>query len=899
MTNHWVDLKNSDVHMVCGSNTSENHPIAWKWVENSRDNRGAKVIVVDPRFTRTASKADIFSFIRPGTDITFFGGLINYAIKKNYIQWEYVQNYTNAPFVVDPSFSFDSKTGYFNGWNAEKGAYGPAAEIWKCVYIDPEKTKPKRVALIEVENMAEARGKPVGLKSQNGNWRVRAEDPLYSQTVFAKLAEHYSRYTPEMVEKVCGMPKERFIEIAETYCGITHHNDKSGNLLYAMGLTQSTVGSEKLRTFAVLQLLLGNTGLPGGGINALRGESNVQGSTDFGLLYHLLTGYLPIPDADTLNSLDAYNAAYSPDKIGGFWANRSKFIVSLLVDWWGDYAQQDLRRAFDLLPKKEKAASDYSHIPLFETMYAGKIKGLISWGQNPPVGGPNANLETAAMDKLDWYAAVDLWDTEAMNFWRRPGVNPKDIKTKVWALPAASSMEKSGSVSNSGRVAQFRWKAVEPPGEAKSDLWIVDQLMQRLKALYKEDKGAPNREAITELFWDYERDQHGEIEVENIGLEMGGFTWPTNARNTKDFWERARKDVLLNFAALKDDGSTACSNWIYGGIWAKEDDPGIKYAVENLGMPRDKVPRYKAEWQFQAESNKIYPEEEPLGIFPLWGFAWPLNRRIIYNRCSADVKGEPWAKDKALVRWNGLGWVTNDVPDFGFKNPDGTFIPPDVSAAGPFIMCTEKGAQVGRVFSAGMKEGPFPEHYEPRESPVKNQLNGLQNNPCIKASYPSAEQEPDKYGFAEIGDKKYPYVAITYRVTEHWQAGQMTRNLTWLGEAMPEMFVEISQELAKKLGIKKGNLVEVESVRGKVRGVAIVTVRLKPLKIHENGSVKEIDVVGMPWHFGYTGLFPGGPERGKIPKMSYAANQLTPHVGDANTTIPEYKAFLVNVRKVK
>lgn len=903
MTNHWTDLKNADVFMVCGANPAENHPCSWKWMEEAREKRDAKLIVVDPRFTRSAAKADIFSFIRPGTDIAFFGGLINYAISKNYIQWEYVQNYTNAPLVVDPSFSFDVGKGVFNGWDDSKKTYKKAADIWKIVYKDPN--TPQRVALIDVEDMVNARGKPTGMVNGDPKTcRLREEDPLFPQTVYAKLREHYSRYTPEMVEKVCGIPKDKFVEIAETYCGITYKPDKSGNLMYAMGLTQHTIGVENIRAFAMLQLLLGNTGMPGGGINALRGESNVQGSTDAGALYHILPGYLPVPEADTLNSLDAYNAAYSKEKIGGFWVNRSKFIASLLVSYWGDYARADLRRAFDLLPKKEKVGSDYSHIPLFEDMYAGIIKGLISWGQNPPVGGPNANLEAKALENLDWLVAIDLWDTELMNFWQRPGANPKEIETKVYALPAASSIEKSGSVTNSGRLAQFRWKAVEPPGEAKSDLWIVDQLVQRLKKLYEADATAPNREAITELFWDYERDEQGEIEVDNIGLEMGGFVYPTDVKGTKDFWDKARKNVVLNFTQLKDDGSTACVNWILSGIWAKEDDAGMKTINEKVGIPKDQIPRYKAKWQFQSDPQNIYKDQPPLSLNPLWAYAWPVNRRIIYNRCSADVNGVPWAKDKALVSWDGSKWITNDVPDFSFKNPDGTFIPPAESASGvdkgPFLMNVEKGSQLGLLFSIRVKEGPFPEHYEPRESPVKNLLNGAQWNPTIKSSYKSADEDPEKYGFAdldEVGD--YPYVGTTYRVTEHWQAGQMTRNLTWLGEAMPEMFVEISRELADEKGIKKGDLIEVWSKRGKVRGIAVVTSRLKPLSILDgNGGSRTIHIVGLPWHFGYTGFFPGGPERGKIPQVSYAANQLTPHVGDANTTIPEYKAFLVNIRKV-
>ena len=948
MTNHWADLRNADVFMVCGANPTENHPCAWKWVEKAREERGAKLIVVDPRFTRSASKADIFSFIRPGTDIAFFGGLINYAIQKNYIQWEYVQNYTNAPLLVVDGYSFDPATGKFSGYQEGKtmgAAYNK--DTWMVQYKDQAtKTGVLRMPLIDVEDMTNFRGKPTAWTTPGDpkTCPVNREHPLYSQSVFAKLEEHYSRYTPEMVEKVCGIPREKFIEIAEAYCGGTYKPEKSGNLMYAMGLTQSTVGVERIRAFSVLQLLLGNTGMPGGGINALRGESNVQGSTDFAVLYHIIPGYMPCPTSKE-KDLDTYNSASSPEKIGGFWVNRPKFLASLLKCWWPKVVEEKgLAAAYDLLPKRD-GAKDYSHIPLFEDMFQGVIKGLISWGQNPAVGGPNANLECAALDKLDWYVAIDLWDSETMNFWRRPGVEPRDIKTKVFALPAASSIEKSGSVTNSSRLSQFRWKAVEPPGEAESDLWIVDQLMTRLKALYEADSSAPNREAITGLFWDYTRvDEHGkkvsveewekmspeermktEIDVDDIAVEMGGFNYPEDVKGSEDFWKKARSGVLTTFANLKDNGKTACCNWIYGGIYAstaKNDDgtykdAGMKYLVNTAKLvsseeaEKDEF-RYKGKWQFQFDPQNIYKDQPGLGLNPYWAYAWPVNRRIIYNRCSADYHGVPWAKDKALVSWNGEKWVNNDVPDFAAADAaTGAAVPPEDSASGvnkgPFLMMDWKESQLGLLFTNKTNEGPFPEHYEPVESPVKNPLNGAQNNPAAVLKYPSTDPEkggdPDKYGFAEVGSNDYPYIGTTYRVTEHWQAGQMTRNLSWLGEAMPEMFVEISRELAKEKGIKQGDLVEVESKRGKVQGVAVVTSRLKPLTISDgNGGSKKVHVVGMVWHYGFTGLFPGGPERGEqgkiVAKRSYAANQLTPHVGDANTTIPEYKAFLVNLRKV-
>lgn len=947
MTNHWIDLRNTDVFMVCGANPAENHPVSWKWMEEAREKRGAKIIVVDPRFTRSAARADAFSFIRPGTDIAFYGALIKYAIDKNYINWEYVQNYTNAPVMVNPDFKGAAELdGLFSGYNAEKRSYD--TKTW--TYQAGPDGQPIRADLIPLAPNPDFpnRGIPSGPMDSNGNYIPN--DDAAAGTVWAKLKEHYSRYTYDgensMIAKVCGMDPDKFKEIAELYVGITHKREKSGNLMYAMGMTQFTTGSEKLRCFAMLQLLMGNTGMPGGGINALRGESNVQGSTDFALLSHIIPAYIAVPNNSNAD-YQAYLGAVTPK--AGYWVNTPKFMASLLVAWWGDYARKDLAKAYDLHPKVKKG-KNYTHIALFEDMYAGIIKGLVSWGQNPPVGGPNANLECAALEKLEWLAAVDLWDTELMNFWQRPGADPKNIQTEVWALPAASSVEKSGSVSTSGRLAQYRWKAVEPPGDAMSDAYIAHQIMKAVIELYKSE-GGPVKEALTELFWAYDDDEHGDPNMDQVLFEINGFTWPEGEFS----WEEAFKKPVFGFGNLKDDGSTACGNWLYCGEWASDAD--VEGAAKIIGIdgqlpkgddgkvkiPRDKqalewngIPFDKAKWHLlktplywwdeagktlyysNAATGKVgtynygtgaYGEvgEAPssakkinVGTYPVWGWAWPVNRRIIYNRCSMDYSGKPFAPDKALFLFDESGQnmvMKNDVNDFFAINKKGSLAAD--SGASPYIMNREVGVQAGRLFSSSMVEGPFPEHYEPKEGPVKNALSGTQWNPAAVLEWPSAKEEPDKYGFAETGDERYPYVCTTYRVTEHWQAGQMTRNNTWLGEAMPEQFVELSVELADELGIKKGDLVELESVRGKVRGVAVVTTRLKPLQVSDNGSKKTIHVVGITWHFGYIGFVPGGPERNGISDRSYAANQITPHVGDANTTIPEYKAFLVNLRKVK
>lgn len=942
MTNHWIDLKNADVFMICGANPAENHPVSWKWLEKAREERGAKIIAVDPRFTRSAARADLFSFIRPGTDIAFFNALIKYAIDKNYINWEYVQNYTNAPLLLNPQFKGPVELdGYFSGYDKEKGKYDTKTWTYQTNLATGE---PLRVQLIPIAEDPDfpGRGVPIGPVDSNGNY-IPNPDEAIAGTVFAKLKEHVSRYTYEgensVVAKVCGMDPAKFKEIAETYVGITHKRDKSGNLMYAMGLTQFTFGTEKIRAFAMLQLLLGNTGLPGGGINALRGESNVQGSTDFALLSHIIPAYISVPNNEDVD-YETYLARVTPK--AGYWVNTPKFMASLLTAWWGEYAVRDLGAAYQLHPKVKKG-KNYTHIGLFEDMYQGIIKGMIAWGQNPVVGGACANLEAAALDKLEWLVAVDLWETETMNFWRRPGVEPKDIKTEVWVLPAASSVEKSGSVTNSGRVAQYRWKAVEPPGDAKSDAWMMHQIMKAVKELYKAE-GGKGKECVTELFWAYEEDEHGDPDLNQVLLEIHGFKWPEGEFS----WDKAFESPVLNFTKLADDGSTACGNWLYSGEWASDADIAAAAKILGISGVPEKIPRSgqalewngipfdKAKWHFQktptywwdetgktlyfkneatgkfgtySYATNTYGEvSEPpasakqvnVGTYPLWGWAWPVNRRIIYNRCSMDYSGKPFAPDKALFLFDAQGQnllMKNDVNDFFAINKKGSLA--SDSGASPYIMNREVGAQVGRLFSNTMAEGPFPEHYEPRESPVKNMLSSVQNNPAAVLEWPSAKNEPDRWGFAEVGDPKYPYVCTTYRVTEHWQAGQMTRNNSWLGEAMPENFVEISKELADELGIKSGDLVEVESKRGKVQGVAVVTVRLKPLEIGDNGSTRKVHIVGLPWHFGFIGLFTGGPERNGMSKKNYAANQLTPHVGDANTTIPESKAFLVNLRKVK
>jgi len=786
MTNHWIDYQHSDVIMNIGGNTAENHPISMKWINKARE-KGAKLIVVDPRVTRTAAVADLHVQIRPGTDIAFLGGLMNYALSNGKYCEEYIVNYTNASFLIDPGFS--SENGVFSG--LEDNKYNK--DTWQ--YQKDEQGNIKKDPTLKDENC-----------------------------VFNLLKKHYSRYDADTVARICGCSPEVFLEAAELYCA-SGEKGKAGTISYAMGITQHTYGSQNVRAIAMLQLILGNMGIAGGGVNAQRGVSNVQGSTDMCLLFHILPGYLGYPKASAHPTLNDYIEKETP--ASGYWSNKPKFFISLLKAWWGDKATAANDFAYDYLPKLDD--KNHSHIAFFEDMYAGNVKGLFAWGQNPAVGGPNAQLERKALEQLDWLVGIDIFETETIAFWKRPDADPSQIKTEVFLLPAAASYEKQGSITNSGRWAQWRYQATEPPGEAKSDLWIADRLYKAIRAEY--EQGGVFPDPILNLTWDYGDGE--EPDIEKIAIEINGYT-------TSD------GEPVVNFTKLADDGSTACGNWLYSGYYNNTDDPPCKRRIK---------------------------EAEGIGLNPEWGFAWPVNRRIIYNRCSVDTAGNPWDPDTPVVWWDGSEWQRNDVPDFAWQK-DGQPVPPEETKNKAFIMLPELHA---RLFASGMADGPFPEHYEPLESPVENLISSQQNNPVVIRQWPA-----DMNKLAKTGSEDFPFVATTYRVSEHWQSGIMTRNCPWLNELMPNMFVELNTGLASQLGISNGDKVIISSARGEIEAIACVTDRLQPLVIGD----KTVYVVGMPWHWGYEGMSHGA-----------SANELTHHVGDANTMIPEYKAVLCNVRR--
>ena len=824
MTNHWADIKNSDCIIIVGSNAAENHPISFKWVTKAIEDNGATLISIDPRFTRSSSKAHIFSHLRSGTDIAFFGGMIKWVlgdmeVNPDKYNMTYVTEYTNAAFLIDPEFrtaaELDGKfSGFVPGDDPNFGKYDKSTWKWQT----------------------DADGIPLKDKT--------LQDP---NCVFQLLKKQFARYDPDTVANTTGAEKDTFLKICETYARLSGPAGKSGTIMYAMGTTQHTHGTQNIRSYAILQLLLGNVGMAGGGINALRGESNVQGSTDHALLFHILPGYLKPPDATEVNlqvHLDGRASAFatSDPNSASWWLNYPKYYVSLLKSWYGNNAVEANEFGYQWLPKLNPG-TNYSHIALFEAMQNGTVKGMFTWGQNPAVGGPNSFAERRALQSLDWLVSVDLWETETCAFWQEPGVNAANIQTEVFVLPAAASYEKEGSIVNSGRWSQWRWKALDPPGQAKPDLEIVVDLMLKVIDLYEAEGGAVP-DAVTKLRWkgwyNNVTDPRGaESLTDLVSREING--WAEDQILNEDGSVKYEEGQLMaSFGHLLADGSTSSANWLYTQSYNESDGN-------------------RQQWR---DNTDYHPAG--IGLYSKWSWCWPVNRRIIYNRASVDLDGNPWDPEDFVIRWTGpdSGWE-GDVPDGGWPpmNVEGTRY--------PFIMKPEGFAH---IFGPGLAEGPFPEHYEPVESPIANPLSGTQINPAITIWRPE-----------EIGSpEEFPIVCSTYRVTEHWQAGQMTRNLPWLIELMPQMFVEMSEELAAELGVENAEWVTVESKRGSVQGVAMVTKRFRPFQL--NG--KTVHQVGLPWHWGFQGLCVGD-----------SANALSAHVGDANTMIPEFKAFLVRVKK--
>jgi formate dehydrogenase major subunit len=672
--------------------------------------------------------------------------------------------------------------------------------------------------------------------------------------VFQLLKKQYSRYTIDKVSSITGTPKDKLEEVYKLY-GSTGKPNKAGTELYAMGWTQHTIGTQNIRTMCIIQLLLGNMGIAGGGINALRGESNVQGSTDQGLLFHLLPGYNATPSA-ALKDLNAYIEKFTPKtkdpKSVNWLSNRAKYITSYLKAIYGNAATKENDFGYSWLPKLDEGMNA-SWLMLFDKMFKGQFEGFFAWGQNPACSGANSNKTRKALAKLKWMVNVNLFDNETGSFWKGPGMNPKEIQTEVFFLPCVASYEKEGSLSNSSRLAQWRYKAVDHLGQSKPDADMMNELFLKVRELYKKEGGkfpAP----ILNLTWNYGK----EVDIHKVAKEINGYyledVYDKKATPPKLLGKKG--ELCATFVHLQADGTTSCGNWLYSQSYTQKEGKVIN---------------------MMARRGKNDPTG--LGLYPEWAWCWPVNRKIIYNRASVDLNGNPWDPKRPLLKWDpnkedpatkkpGM-WV-GDVPD----GP----APPMAKDTGkyPFIMMAEGR---GAIYGPGLADGPFPEHYEALECPLEENMMSKQRiNPTVKIF---SEKDDAFYSC----DVRYPYVATTYRVTEHWQTGLMTRHSPWLLEMQPQQFVEMSRELAKEKGIKNGDRLTVKSGRGEITAVAVVTARFKPFRIG-NQTVHQ---VGMPWCFGWQ--YPGDPKAGD------SANLLTPTVGDANTMIPESKAFMVNVEK--
>lgn len=835
--------------MNIGSNSAENHPVSSRWLHKAHDN-GAKWIVVDPRYTRTAEQADIYCPIRSGTDIAFFGGLYNYVVnnliepglqeylatgKQDNYNFEYLLNYTNASYLLDPNFTFDPETGLFSGWDPEKKKYTNTS--W---HYQVESTSTWDTSANGTYSWAVAPGVPKFTPPtvEHPKKDMTLQDPM---CVYQQFKKHYSRYDMDTVCSICGMDKETLELVYSTYASSAAPG-KAGSILYALGQTQHTYGAQNTRAMSVCQLLLGNIGIPGGGLNALRGEPNVQGATDMGMLVNELPGYLKWPNDSARSSLRKWleGETYSD----GYYTNKPKFLVSFLKEWFGDAATVENDYGYDWLPKVP-SSPDFTIMSTFELMDQNIIKGYFNWGMNPCHSAPNASFVRKSMAKLDWLVVADQVITESASFWKAPDMKPEEINTEVYFLPCALIYEKPGTIANSGRWLQWRYQAVEPWEEAKPDYEMVDLIWKEICRLYQEEGGA-NPDPILKTKWDYYVD--GKIDPRPVAWALNGYNVAGTDCNTTT--DNPKTDLLAGYSALKADGSTACAMWIYGGFWSNNDAP-LDPAEQPIGR-RDNS---------DAAGG--------FGLNTTWAYAWPNNRRILYNRASSDLNGKPWNADKPLCEWNGTKWVLNDAADFTAVNGD-TPVPPNNKA---FFMLWEQNA---RLESYGMEDGPLPEHFEPFETPVdSNLLNGSLNNPCMKF----AENESTKHGSVE----EYPIVATTYSVTEQWQTGGQSRSCPALVEAMPTQFIEISEELAGEKGINSGDKVRVWNNRASVEVDAVVTKRVKPLTVH--GKTQHL--IGLTHHFGWSDLFGTGD----------VVNDLTPNVGDPNSQTPEYKAFLVNIEK--
>ncbi len=825
------DLRNSDSILIMGSNMAECHPVAFQWVMEAKA-RGCKVIHVDPRFTRTSAVADLHVPLRAGSDIAFLGGVIRYIIEEDRYFQEYVRAYTNAPVLIDERFlDTEDLDGFFSGWDEQTRRYDPSSWQYEggVVYAAAgERTAPHPAS---------------GAAVVEG--RAPHEDPTlqHPRCVFQLLRRHFSRYTPEMVEEVCGVPKAQFLEVARTLCD-NSGRERTGAVVYAVGWTQHTAGVQFIRAAAIIQLLLGNMGRTGGGIMALRGHANIQGATDIATLFDILPGYIPVPKAGETE--DLFEFCRNHGAPGDYWGHMDAYFVSLLKAYWGEVATAENQFCFNYLHRLSGFHSTY-HSTL--GMIDGWVKGFFLVGENPAVGSAHGKLHRQALANLEWLVVRDFYEIESASFWYdSPEIaagetRPQDIGTEVFFLPAATHVEKSGSMTNTQRLLQWHAQAVEPPGDARSELWFAHQLYQRIRQRL-EGAGEARDRPLLDLAWGYSVVQaDGEPSAEAVLQEINGAD--------------AQGELLTTYGALKADGSTTCGTWIYCGAYGG--------AVNQTARRR---PHWEQSW-----------------VAPEWGWSWPLNRRVLYNRASADPQGRPWSERKRYVYWDEeqRKWTGEDVPDFVTDRPPDYQPPPGAKAeaaiAGdrPFVMQADG---VGWLFvPSGLSDGPLPTHFEPHESPLGNPLYEQVANPA-RLQF-QRRDNPYNPTHGEEGSQQYPYVMTTYRLTEHHTAGGMSRFLSRLSQLQPEMFCEVSPELAQERELRPGGWARIVTSRGELEVRVLVTPRLQPVR----AGGRTIHQVGLPYHWGRRGRSQGE-----------SANDAFPLVLDPNVFIQEVKAATCDIR---
>jgi len=808
---------------------AENHPVGFQWVMKAKE-RGAKIIHVDPRFTRTSAMADIHATIRPGSDIAFLGGLIRYIIENQRYFHEYVVEYSNAALLINDDFQdTEDLDGLFAGWDADKSEY----DFNKWMYREPLDRPPndKRAG-----HSGQAHAERAAM-SRGGERDLTLQDP---RCVFQILKRHYQRYTPEMVEEICGVPTDVFLNIAETLCA-NSGRERTSTFCYAVGWTHHLTGAQIIRAASIVQTLLGNIGRPGGGIMALRGHASIQGSTDIPTLFNLLPGYLTMPRAKQDANFEAY--CENEIAVSGWWAESKKYVVSLLKAWWGESAREDNGWCFDYLPR---LTGDHSHMTSVVNMIDGVVKGYFVMGENPAVGSPHAGMQREGLRKLEWCVVRDLAMIETAEFWKtspeheRGEVRAEDIATEVFFFPAAAHTEKDGSFTNTQRLLQWHHKAIEPPGDARSELHFIYHLGRRLRQLYAASTDPKDR-ALLDLTWDYPTEgKFNDPSAEAVLHEINGYTV-------------ADGKPVAGFTDLKDDGSTACGCWIYSGVY------------------RD----------HQNQADRRMPGQQQDWVARQWGWAWPHDRRILYNRASADPEGKPWSERKKYIWWDEQQkkWTGYDTPDCiedrapSYRPGSDAKGKDTLSGVDPFIMQADGKAW---LFSpSGLQEGPLPTHYEPLESVVKNALYGQQCNP-VRMDY----QRGNNPMHRPYDDPRFPYLLTTYRLTEHHTAGGMSRWLSWLSELQPEMFCEVSPELAAEKHLENGGWATISTARGTIEARVLVTMRIRPLRIGK----RVFEQIGLPYHWGGSGRVRGD-----------GANELLALAADPNVSIMNSKAHTANI----